>query len=271
MERFLFARDLPRLSCHDPFAALHSPEDVPAKEQEKITDRRKNEQARMPGADEQLVGVTDPGEEGKPFYFDREDEEDIEHKIRIQKSKGQEDRAANEHVRCRVHRQQEGHGHGDDISDKKEEVVPKCSPVAFECRPHKIEHVPGEERKDGIRERRDEQERDEPPPFAHENQVRDEHNAFKDEPAGKLENEKEHLAEDNVQGHIGDRIAMQFSIEVVQETHGSLQFQSQKYNHGLRRETSTSSVESLGRVAHHERIFVNNYNITSVRPEPVEG
>ena len=49
--------------------------------------------------------------------------------------------------------------------------------------------------------------------------VGDEHHAFEDEPAGQGEYEKEHLAEDEVEGHVVNGITPEFSFEVFKHVH----------------------------------------------------
>ena len=82
-----------------------------------------------------------------------------------------------------------------------------------------IEQVPGEECEYRVRDRRDEQERDEPPPLTREHILGDEHDAVEDEPAGQGEYEKKHLADNKVEGHVVNGIAPEFSFEVFKQVH----------------------------------------------------
>jgi len=52
--------------------------------------------------------------------------------------------------------------------------------------------------------------------------VGDEYDALEDEPAGQCENEKEHLADDEVEGHVVNGIAPQFSFEFFKQVHVTL-------------------------------------------------
>ena len=96
MECFLLSGELSRLGRHDPLAGLHSQRNIVSKEQKEVADRGKHEQPCRPGAEQDLIGIADPREQRQPLDLYREDEEDIQLKIRIQKGERQEHGAADE-------------------------------------------------------------------------------------------------------------------------------------------------------------------------------
>lgn len=183
MERFSFSRKPFRLVRHDPLSGLHSPENIFSKEQKEVADRGKHEQPCRPRAEKDLIGIADPREQGQPLDLYRKDEEDVQLKVRIQEGECQEHGTADENVRRSVQGHDERHCHGDDIADKKKKVITECAPVAFEGVSHEIEQIPREKCEDRAGRRRDEQERDKPPPLSHEHPLGDEHDALEDEPA----------------------------------------------------------------------------------------
>ena len=127
---------------------MHAQIDIPAEEEQVIADRREHQESRAPGPDEHLVGVADPGEQRQPFDLDGQDEENIELKIRVQVGKGKKHGAADEDVRCGLIGEQERDGHGHEIADQQEQIVPESAPVAFQRVAHQIEQIPGEKGED---------------------------------------------------------------------------------------------------------------------------
>jgi len=207
VERLPFAREPAGLLGHAPPAGLHPPGDVLAEEQEKVADRGEHEDPLVPGAEDELIGVAEPGQERQPLDLHRKYEEDVDLEIGVEEREGQEHRAGDEDVRRGGVGEEKGHRHGHDIPDQQIQVIPKRAPTAFQCAPHQIEHVPGEKNEDRAHGRRNEQERDEPPPLAPYDKVGDKYDAVENEPARHLEHEKEHLPQDEIEGDIRHRVA----------------------------------------------------------------
>ena len=90
VERFPYAGELPGLLGHAPLSRLHPPGDVLAEEQEKVADRGEHEDPLVPGAEDELIGVADPGQERQPLDLHREYEEDVDLEIGVEEREGEE-------------------------------------------------------------------------------------------------------------------------------------------------------------------------------------
>ncbi len=140
----------------------------------------------------------------------------VELKIGIKEGESQEDRSGDKDVCRNGEGEQERHSHGHEIPHEQVHIVPERPPMSLESVAHEVEQVPGEECEYGVRHGRDEQERDESPPFSGQNAVGNEYDPFQDEAARQNEDKEKHLPKNEVEGDVRNSIAAELSFKLVQ-------------------------------------------------------
>ena len=121
MERQFFRLGLRKssgLGCHMPLPGSDSVFDVGPEEEQIVANRGDNEQSCVPFTKDQNIRVRNPCNQGEPLNFYRENKEDVQHEIRIQESKRQENRTLQETVGCGHIRKEKGCGNGCKITDQ---------------------------------------------------------------------------------------------------------------------------------------------------------
>ena len=202
MKRLLLYWDCFCLPDHLSVTALYPPQDIFSKEQKKISDWCKYEKTCGPWADDDLIGVTDPGEKGKPFHLYREYEKDEDFKIGIEEGESKKDGTADKNICGRVCWKQKWYGDGNDIANEEKKIETESAPMLFEGAPHEVEEIPRENDKNRMGIRRDKDKGDKPPPLTCTYQFRNEYCKCEVELANQVEDKQNHLTENEIEGDI---------------------------------------------------------------------
>jgi hypothetical protein len=121
---------------HPPAALLHVEPDFSAEKYKVICEGSHDHAPVHPGAEDEAQCVGDPLQQGEPLNLHRQDKHDVHHEIRVQPGERQKDSAIQKAAVRRLVQpgsevRNESHCYRYNVSNQKENVVSKGSPIRF--------------------------------------------------------------------------------------------------------------------------------------------